>query len=60
VGHSLLLTHSGLQSGGLPIKSGKQEQEGALFTISHLLLNPHGDGMQGLTGVGGSVAVGEE
>lgn len=60
MGHSLLLIHSGLQSGGLPIKSGRQEHEGALFATSHLLLNPHGDGMHGLTGTGGSAAVGEE
>lgn len=57
VEHSLLLTHSGLQLGGSPINSGKQEHEYALFTTSHLLLSPHGDGTQGLMGVGGSAAV---
>ena len=57
VEHSLLLTHSGLQFGGLPINSGKQEQEYALFTTSHLLLSPHGDGTQGLMGIGDSIAV---
>lgn len=28
IGHSLLLTHSGLQFGGEPINSAKQEQDG--------------------------------
>lgn len=51
--------HSGLQFGGLPTNSGKQEHEYALFTTSHLLLSPHGDGTQGLTGVGSSAAVGK-
>jgi len=41
------------------MNSGKQEHEYALFITSHLLLIPHGDGMQGLTGTGDSIAVGK-
>lgn len=35
LGHSLLLTHSGLQLGGAPTNSGEQEQEGELLTTLH-------------------------
>lgn len=54
-GHSLLLTHSGLQYGGVPTNSGKQEHEGEPFETLHWELGPHGDGSQGLVGsTGGS------
>ncbi|CAB0002809.1 unnamed protein product [Nesidiocoris tenuis] len=49
-GHSLLLAHSGLQFGGDPWKSGKQEHEGLSPTALHCELGPHGDGAQGLIG----------
>lgn len=44
LGHSLLLTHSGLQLGGAPMNSGEQEQEGASLTTLHSELGPHGEG----------------
>jgi hypothetical protein len=44
-----LLTHSGLQFGGAPINSGKQEHDGKLFTTRHCALGPQGDGSQGLS-----------
>lgn len=56
LGHSLLLTHSGLQFGGEPTKSGKQEQEGELPDIWHWALGPQGDGWQTFIGSGGSDA----
>ena len=56
VGHSELLTHSGLQFGGIPINSGRQEHEGALLIIWHRALGPHGDGWQGFTGISGCFA----
>lgn len=47
-GHSLLVIHSGLQFGGDPMNSGKQEQDGdSPFTL-HWEFGPHGDGTQGL------------
>lgn len=46
-GHSELLTHSGRQFGGVPMNSGKQEQDGELFISLHWALGPHGDGIQG-------------
>lgn len=53
--HSLLLTHSGLQNGGEPKKSGKQEQEGEPLISLQTALGPQGDGMHGFTGgAGGS------
>lgn len=48
--HSLLLIHSGLQFGGAPINSGKQEQDGESPETLHCELGPQGDGWQGLTG----------
>ncbi len=53
VGHSALTTHSGLQSGGAPWYSGKQEQTACPFLSTHLLFGPQGEGLHGLTGVGG-------
>lgn len=47
--HSLLLTHSGLQFGGVPIKLERHEHEGEFPTILHKLLNPQGDGLQGFS-----------
>lgn len=46
-GHSLLLMHSGLQFGGVPINSGKQEQDGESPVTLHCEFGPHGDGWQG-------------
>ena len=56
--HSPLLTHSGLQLGGTPRKSGKQEQDGVSPEILHCELGPHGEGMHGFCGgcVGASAA----
>lgn len=56
LGHSLLLTHSGLQLGGTPINSGEQEQEGELLTTLHWELGPHGEGSHGFCGIVGSGA----
>lgn len=42
--HSLLLIHSGLQFGGLPINSGKHVQTGASLTSLQMALGPQGDG----------------
>ena len=39
--HSLLLTHSGLQFGGEPIKSGKQAQDGLSLIVWYMELGPH-------------------
>lgn len=52
--HSLLLIHSGLQFGGLPMNSGKQVQTGASLTVLQIELAPQGDGRQGLRGGAGS------
>lgn len=55
--HSELITHSGLQFGGTPIKSGKQEHEGVSPIIWQTELGPHGDGWQdGGFGVEGSTS----
>lgn len=53
--HSLLLIHSGLQLGGAPMYSGKQEQEGLSPDALHWEYGPHGVGWHGFTGgnVGG-------
>lgn len=42
--HSELTIHSGLQFGGIPIYSTKQEHTGWLLTTWHWLFGPHGDG----------------
>lgn len=44
---SELIMHSGLQVGGLPIYSGRQEQTAWLLKSRHWLLGPHGDGEHG-------------
>jgi len=45
--------HSGLQFGGEPIKSGKQEHEGDCPLTWHCELGPHGEGTHGCsTGTG--------
>lgn len=44
--HSPLLMHSGLQFGGVPINSGKHEQEGESLVILHSAFEPQGDGWQ--------------
>lgn len=48
--HSVLVTHSGLQAGGLPRKPGTQEQTAWPLISRHWLLAPHGDGVQGFLG----------
>lgn len=45
--HSELNTHSGLQPGGLPTYSGRQEQTAWLFITRHWLLGPQGEGLHG-------------
>lgn len=47
LGHSLLLIHSGLQLGGEPVNSGKQEHDGELLITWHCAFGPQGDGSQG-------------
>lgn len=54
--HSLLLTHSGLQLGGVPIKSGKQEHDGDSPETLHCELGPHGEGKQGFVGTGATTS----
>lgn len=44
--HSELLMHSGLQFGGDPINSGKQEHEGDPLISLHCAFGPHGEGTQ--------------
>lgn len=48
-GHSLFTTHSGLQAGGFPTNSGKQEQIAAPLLSLHWLFGPHGFGRQAST-----------
>lgn len=58
IGHSLLLIHSGLQFGGEPINSDKQEQDGESPWTLHWEFGPQGDGTQGFpTGCDISAAV---
>lgn len=45
--HSGLITHSGLQFGGLPMKLGKQEQDGEPLISLHSLFDPQGEGTHG-------------
>lgn len=47
--HSLLLIHSGLQFGGMPENSGRQEHDGELLSTWHWELGPQGDGWHGST-----------
>lgn len=46
VGHSELLTHSGLQYGGIPTYSDLHEQIGVPDTSLHTEFGPQGDGIQ--------------
>lgn len=58
IGHSLLLTHSGLQFGGEPINSSKQEHDGDSPCTLHWEFGPQGDGIHGFpTGCGTSAAI---
>lgn len=58
LGHSLLLIHSGLQFGGDPTNSGRQEQDGCPFISLHWEFGPHGDGLQGFfTSTGSSSGI---
>lgn len=52
--HSLLLIHSGLQYGGDPTYSGKQEHDGKPLRTLQTAFDPHGDGWQGSTKTGSS------
>lgn len=47
-GHSAFKIHSGRQFGGLPTKSGRQEQTGVSLKTLHCEFGPQGDGIQGL------------
>lgn len=47
--HSLLLIHSGLQFGGDPMNSGRQEHDGDSPITLHWALGPQGDGSHGFT-----------
>lgn len=49
-GHSALVTHSGLQEGGVPENPWRQEHTGWEFVSLHWLLGPQGDGIHGFTG----------
>lgn len=50
-GHSELILHSGLQSGGDPLKSGKQVHTACPLFSLQLLFGPQGDGVHGRVGV---------
>lgn len=54
--HSLLLTHSGLQFGGVPMYWAKQEHAGESPDTLHSELAPQGDGLHGLTCFGGTIS----
>lgn len=51
--HSELLMHSGRQFGGVPLYSGKHEQEGASLTTLHCAFGPQGEGLHGFKGIDG-------
>lgn len=53
LGHSELLIHSGRQLGGVPMYSGKHEQEGASPTTLHCAFGPQGEGRHGFEGIDG-------
>lgn len=57
LGHSALMTHSGLQFGGGPVYCGKQEQDGYPPWSWHVANNPHGFGIQGFNGSGGDCCI---
>ena len=46
LGHSELMVHSGRHDGGIPIKSGRQEQTGDSLIVLQSEFGPHGDGTQ--------------
>jgi hypothetical protein len=50
LGQSELITHSGLQFGGIPMNVGRHEQAGDPSLFWHRELKPHGDGTQGSIG----------
>lgn len=54
LGHSELLTHSGLQFGGEPMKPKRQEHDGESPDTRHSAFGPHGDGWHGFAGTTGS------
>lgn len=47
LGHSALMVHSGLQLGGEPAYSGKQEHDGIPPLSLHCEYGPHGEGRHG-------------
>ena len=51
LGHSELITHWGLQLGGIPMNVGRQEHAGDPALFWHWELEPHGDGTQGSMGI---------
>lgn len=51
-GQSELITHSGLQDGGAPIKLGTHEHIAWPFISWHREFGPHGDGLQGCFSIG--------
>jgi len=53
LGHSALITHSGLQFGGVPIYWAKQEHDGYPPWSWHIEYGPQGFGMHGFDGSGG-------
>lgn len=58
LGHSALITHSGLQLGGLPTYWGKQEHDGYPPWSWHVENNPQGFGIHGFNGSGGVCCIG--
>lgn len=58
LGHSALITHSGLQFGGVPIYCGKQVHDGYPPCSRHIANDPQGFGIHGFTGSGGFCCIG--
>lgn len=56
-GHSWWITHSGRQFGGAPSIPNEHEQTALASSSLHSEFGPHGDGIQGFTFLGGSIAV---
>lgn len=53
---SLLLAHSGRQLGGMPMNSGKQEQDGMSPFTMHCEFGPQGEGWHGSPFSGGNAS----
>lgn len=54
-GHSELITHSGLQLGGIPIKPGTQLHTDWEFTTLQILFGPQGEGRQRFFSTGSKI-----